>query len=169
MATTPLKDQVVKVDFMQSIEWMLEAGERVSNQYLARAVEASTGRPLPPKLRHQVGLVLSAAPEKTRRGRKETSPALLLDLMTHVERLYNQLCDRYSKQDQREDAEKMPRRTLKAPRLPVSERAYRETQRRMSKYFPNREWTVIRNEHSMWRKTMREWSPPETGNEHPDD
>jgi hypothetical protein len=89
LKTIPIEEQVVKIDWLQSVEWMLEAVERVSNQYLARAVEGSTGRPLPPKLLRQVVLVLKATPDKHRRGPKGMSPAKLDHRMTIVDERYS--------------------------------------------------------------------------------
>jgi hypothetical protein len=167
MAKVSFKDQVVEVDMLQSVEWLLEAGERVTNAYLARAVEASTGRPLPPKLLQQVAAVVGSAPEKRRKGPKGMSPAKLDHLMTHVDRLYDLLRARYSEQDKKSRAETKLRRGIKKRLPPVRQRAYSEILRRMRADFPNRDWTLLKNQHSKWRN--RKWDPPESGNEHPDD
>jgi hypothetical protein len=169
MPTVPIKDQVIKIDMLQSVEWLLEAGERVANEYLARAVKESAGRPLPPRLLQLVVIVVGTAPEKRRKGPKGMSPAKLAHHMVSVDWRYDQLCARYREADRKRRAEKKPRRMLVERPPPVSERAYTELLRRKPDDFPSMSWESLRNLHSKWRVKMQEWKPPESGNEHPDD
>jgi hypothetical protein len=95
---------------MKSVEWLLDAGERVSNKDLARALKESAGRSSTPKLLRRAAMVIENAPEKQRRGPKGMSPSKMDWCMTELDLDYRQLCAEYAEERRKRKAEKKPRR-----------------------------------------------------------
>src|SRR5258708_1768489 len=97
----PIKEQVVPVDYLAAAEWTLKRGESPSNEQIVRAIENSSGQPLPPLLRaYIVRLILGEV--KLPRGRPPVSQAKLTFAMPDVDTLYRKLHRRFTEQRQRQ-------------------------------------------------------------------
>ncbi len=161
MKKVPFRKQVRPVDHLQAAEWMLEKGEKPSNEQLARAIEHIGDRPLPRLMKaHLVRLLRGeiAAPK----GRKPVSDAKLSFAMEEVDELYQTIRAEFVSQRRQQKASARPRGGPSP-----SEYAYREVLKRMKRDFPNLDWRSLRNMHSKWRRgtLVKLHAEPDDGDE----
>jgi hypothetical protein len=158
MKKVPIERQVVPVDHLQAAEWLLQLGELPSSEQLASAVKCSGDRPLPPRLREHLVLVLTGK-IKARTGRKPISPAKLTFLMREVDVWYEKFHAKFVSERRKQ------RTSGHSTRQSASELAYTAVLKRLKRDLPNRDWMALKNMHSKWRqgKLVKLHEHPEDG------
>ncbi len=146
MKKVPFRKQVRPVDHLQAAEWILEKGEKPSNEQLAKAIEHAGDRPLPRLMKAHLARHLRGKIAR-RTGRKPISEAKLAVAMEEVNELYQTIHAEFVSQRRQQKASARPRGGPSP-----SEYTYREVLKRMKRDFPNLDWRSLRNMHSKWRR-----------------